>query len=85
LDVEYADLNVEIKQSILFVHTVESPDMFVFLAKKDNKYGIWVLDKKLIGKPEENLLKLETVGVLPFEPVVKDRIIFWVVVIPNSS
>ncbi len=86
LDVEYADLNVEI-ETIDFndiVHTVESPDMFVFLAKKENKYGIWVLDKKLIGKPEENLLKLETVGVLPFEPVVKDRIIFWVVGDPQT-
>lgn len=81
LSVEYVDSNMQI-DTIDFnniVHVVESPEMFVFLAKKENKYGIWVLEKGVIGKPEETLRKLETVGVLPYEPVIKDGIIFWLV------
>lgn len=86
LSVEYVDSNIEI-ETIDFnniMHTVQTPEMLVFLAKKDNKYGIWVLDKSVIGKPEESLRKLETVGVLPYEPVIKDGIIFWVVGDPQT-
>lgn len=86
LSVEYVDLNIQI-ETIDFkdiVNVVESPEMFVFLAQKEGKYGIWVLDKNVIGKPEENLRKLETVGVLPYEPIVKDGIIFWLVGDPQT-
>jgi hypothetical protein len=86
LSVEYVDLNMQI-ETIDFkniVHTVESPEMFVFMAEKEGKYGIWVLDKNVIGKPEENLRKLETVGVLPYEPIVKNGIIFWLVGDPQT-
>lgn len=86
LSVEYIDSNLEIK-TIDFeniVHTVDSKDLYVFLAKKEGKYGIWVLEKSFIGKPEESLRELETVGVLPYEPAVKDGIIFWVVGDPQT-